>query len=69
MRTPVAEARRAGGTPSDPRCRGRIGVNDRPMKFTRKRTQRSAITPGSATTAPKPGPGPAAFLSAWPRSS
>ena len=54
------------GMPRTPRCSGRIGVKDRPMKFTTKSTISRATTPGRATTARKPGPGPATRLAAGP---
>ena len=53
-----------GGHAQRARCSGRIGVNERPMKLTRNSTTSSAITPGSATMARKPGAAAAPWLSA-----
>ncbi len=69
MRTPVAEASRAGATPRTDRCSGRMGVNERPMKFTTKSTARRAMTPGTAATAANEAEGSPACRSAAPRSS
>ena len=53
MRAPVAMATLEAGTAMRWRCRGRIGVNERPMKFTRNSTTIKGSTPGRRSTSPK----------------